>query len=398
MDGIDHVHGGDVGRDGLRVVQATEEERTGEKQKAESKKQKPDAGLVQATEEARAAIRGVLRKLAESAPAGAKASRASAWAWAGLRLVAIVLLAVGVGIGLGDGDEFDDVGCSVAQQPGGTSHGARSAQTRERAGGKLPGSDAGSDGPEGANAETLKAEMLKGETLPGKLLKLVLGTTLEQQAAIERFLNGEVLPEPQRGAARSAPKQVLAERSSQAGAERSPVYVFRWTGRDWKVVCGGGKGFYLEDMLAAKCADYLLHHPNDPISAFELEVAVQPEKGAARARNSIQCDSDGPALRDYRQELRRLQAEREQAQAAGKPEEVARLDEDIRAYESELRGGGPADTDRRAYDNVRKAFGVLKARLWQRGSEERAFAEHLRDHLSIGYECFYSQPEGKGWE
>jgi DNA-directed RNA polymerase specialized sigma24 family protein len=30
-----------------------------------------------------------------------------------------VLLAAGVGIGLGDGDEFDDVGCSVAQKPEG---------------------------------------------------------------------------------------------------------------------------------------------------------------------------------------------------------------------------------------------------------------------------------------
>src|SRR5208337_4053518 len=46
-----------------------------------------------------------------------------------------------------DGDEFDDVGCTVAQQPGGTSHGARSAPAREGAGGKVPGSDGGSAGP-----------------------------------------------------------------------------------------------------------------------------------------------------------------------------------------------------------------------------------------------------------
>ncbi len=61
----------------------------------------------------------------------------------------MVLLAAGVGIGLGDGDEFDDVGCSVAQQPGGTSHGARSAQAGERSGGKLPGSEGGSAGSSG---------------------------------------------------------------------------------------------------------------------------------------------------------------------------------------------------------------------------------------------------------
>jgi len=123
MDGIDDVDGDDVGGDGLPAVQATEEEQ--------------------------AAIRAMLSKRAESAPAGAGVGRASALAWAGLRLAAIVLLAAGVEVGLGDGDEFDDVGCSVALQPGGTSHGARSAQARERAGGKLPGSDSGSAGASG---------------------------------------------------------------------------------------------------------------------------------------------------------------------------------------------------------------------------------------------------------
>ena len=112
-----------VGGGGLRVVRATVEEQT--------------------------AIRAMLSKRAESAPVGAGVGRASALAWAGLKLAAIVLLAAGVGVGLGDGDEFDDVGCSVAQQPGGTSHGARSAQARERADGKLAGSDGGSAGGSG---------------------------------------------------------------------------------------------------------------------------------------------------------------------------------------------------------------------------------------------------------
>jgi hypothetical protein len=85
-----------------------------------------------------AAVRGMLNNLVESAPAGAAVGRAPAVAWAGLRLAAMVLLAAGVGIGLGDGDEFDDVGCSVAQKP------------------------------EGKKAEMLKAEMLKAERLKGE--------------------------------------------------------------------------------------------------------------------------------------------------------------------------------------------------------------------------------------
>lgn len=104
---------------------------------------------MQATEEEQAAIQALLSKGAESAPAGAGIGRASALAWAGLRLAAIVLLAAGVGVGLGDGNEFDDVGCSVAQRPAASSHDARSAQARERPSGKMPDSDNGSAGGSG---------------------------------------------------------------------------------------------------------------------------------------------------------------------------------------------------------------------------------------------------------
>jgi hypothetical protein len=103
------------------------------------------------------------------------------------------------------------------------------------------------------------------------------------------------------------------------------------------------------------------------------------------------------ALREYRQELSRLQAGKQRALAAGEQEQVARLEEDIQAIESELRGGGPADTGARAYDSVRKAFGVLMEHLRREGPEERAFAEHLSSHLSIGLECLYTQPEGRIW-
>jgi hypothetical protein len=233
MNGIDTVHGDDVGDGGLRIVQASAEEQ--------------------------AAIRAMLSKRAESAPAGAGVGRVSALAWAGLRLAAIVLLAAGVGIGLGDGDEFDDVGCSVAQQPGGTSHGARSAQARERAGGTLPGCDGGSagasgdsgpggrpecevraamcahrmaDGPvpevepavpvvcprggsEGVGGRG-KAEVGKAETFPINLLKQVLGSTTEELAAIKCILGGPRFPDWQKGAP-TTQQGVSAQRPGPAG-------------------------------------------------------------------------------------------------------------------------------------------------------------------------------------
>jgi hypothetical protein len=335
-------------------------------------------------------------------------------AWAGLRLAAIVLLAAGVGVGLGDGDEFDDVGCSVAQQPGGPSHGARSAQARERAGGKLPGAEGGSagasggGGPDGGKAETLKAEMLKGGTFPVNLLKEVLDSTVEQQAAIERILKGQPLPDKDLEVSISPPRrpEMNAEGRRQKAeyglggapaAEGGPAYVFRWTGRDWEVVFGGRRMFHLPNVLGGRYLNHFLHEPNQPISAFDVEVAAQPEKGEARSRNSIQPQSDARARREYGQALRRLQAEREDARGAGELEEVARLEGQIEAVAAALKGDAGADTGERARDNVRKAIAAVRAQLRRGGPEERAFEKHLRTHLSIGHECLYSQPEGRVW-
>jgi hypothetical protein len=189
----------------------------------------------------------------------------------------------------------------------------------------------------------------------------------------------------------------LADRSSQAGTQDGPAYVFRWTGRYWEVVFSGGRAFRLRKTLGARHLNYLLHEPNEPISAFDLEVKVQPEKGEARSKNSFQPESDPQALREYRQELGRLQAERADALAAGDQAEVEGLNGQIAALESALKAGGAGDTGERAFDNVRKALRVVLEQLGSGGPEEQAFAEHLRTHLSIGFECLYTQPQGRIW-
>ena len=93
------------------------------------------------------------RFLNEPGAPGFSAGRASALARAALKFAGVLLLAAGVVAGYADGDEFDEVGCSVALQPGGPAHGAHSAQTRERAGGKVPGSDGGSAGASGGGGD-----------------------------------------------------------------------------------------------------------------------------------------------------------------------------------------------------------------------------------------------------
>jgi hypothetical protein len=77
---------------------------------------------------------------------------------------------------------------------------------------------------------------------------------------------------------------------------------------------------------------------------------------------------------------------------------MERLESEVGALESALKAGAcTVDTGERARNNVRLAIRAVTARLEKGGPEERAFAEHLRTHLSIGYEGLYRQPEGRIW-
>ena len=187
-----------------------------------------------------------------------------------------------------------------------------------------------------------------------------------------------------------------ADGSSQAGNQGGRTSCSGGR-RDWEVVFHGEKPFYLEDTLGGRYVNYLVHHPNVPISAFDLEVAIQPEKGEVRSKNSIQPESDAQALRQYRQELHRLQAEK--VEAAGEPEEVLRLEGEIEALLSALKEGVRApDNGERARGNVRKAVAAVRAQLRKGGvKKQKAFADHLQSHLSLGHECLYSLPPGRAW-
>jgi hypothetical protein len=219
------------------------------------------------------------------------------------------------------------------------------------------------------------------ESVPARLLMQLCQASPETLAAVQRLLTSAAAMTP-----------------SEPGGKGGPAWVFRWTGRDWKVVFDGGEPFYLPDTLGAPYLDYLLHRPNEPISAFDLEVAVSPEKGEVRSRNSIQPESDARALAQYREELGRLQERREELEAAGDADALEHLDHEVTALEAALTASDrAADTGRRAFDNVRKAVAAVRKHLRQGGREERAFEEHLRSQLSIGHECLYTAPEGRVW-
>ena len=350
----------------------------------------------------RAAVTQLLKEQAECAPAGARLGRAAALAWAALRLIVMVLMAAGVVAGYSDGDEFDDVGCSVAQQPGQTSHGAHSGQVRER-GGRMPGAGGGSDGGSGDGGSAGRPEcevrvVACPNRMPDRLCQKSRGLCIcFAEAGVPGAAGRSEIRSPKSGGAAWREAETLkAEVLKVArGAGRC---VFRKAGSRWRVIFDGGLEFDLEDTLGARYLDYLLHHPNVAISAFDLEVAIRPERAGARSRNMVQSEANPERTRAYLRELTRLRAEREEASDSGRLAEADRLDGEIEALEEAVRNGGRArDTGERARSNVNKALAVVRRRLARGDAAERAFGEHVERFVSVGYQCMYAQPGSGRW-
>jgi len=181
------------------------------------------------------------------------------------------------------------------------------------------------------------------------------------------------------------------------GNGHGETFVFRKAGDFWDVVYDGSGLFHLDDTFGAKYLDYLLHHPNEAISAYDLEVTVQPEKGEARAKDSIQAKSDPEALKSYLRELDKLRPAREKAKEDGDQAEVERLDKDIEALEAAVSGNGQAgDAGEKARGNVSKAIAAVRRKV--EGLGKKDFSQHIEQFVSTGYECIYNQPEGRVWK
>jgi hypothetical protein len=216
-----------------------------------------------------------------------------------------------------------------------------------------------------------------------------------------------ITPELARRFFEASPEQVVAiarilgcgVRGAECGVTPTPRFLFRPAGSHCEVVFEGTDPFYVRNNLGARYLDYLLHHPNEVISAYDLEVSVQPEKAGARSRNSIQEKLDAETVKSYLRELNRLRGEREEAEERGERVEVDRLDAEIGALEEALEGGGVSgDAGERARCNVSKAVAALRRELASGGPAEREFYRHIEQFVSLGYECVYSQSEGRVWE
>ena len=182
-------------------------------------------------------------------------------------------------------------------------------------------------------------------------------------------------------------------------AGEQPRFVFRPSGDVWKVVFDGNPEFHVGNTVGARYLDWLLHHPNEPIGALDLEKAVIPEKATARSPEAFDSGLDGKAIRGYLREVGTLRAERDVAKESGDTAEVERLEKDIEIIEGQLkRTGRSKDSGEKARGNVRKAIAAVKRKLAKGDKYQKAFLKHIGSMVKTGYKCEYVQPQGKIWQ
>lgn len=211
------------------------------------------------------------------------------------------------------------------------------------------------------------------EHLSNDLLLKLMRATPEQLAAVER---------------------ILATAPAPGEAHASEGRSFRRCGDFWKVRFDGHE-LYLAQSLGACYLDNLLHRPNQPIPAFDLERAITPERAAVRAINS---SDGGGAVRGWLRELERLREERDEAAAHGDFGRAERIEADLAALEAQLKQTQRVhDTGERARNNVRKAIGAVVRGLQRGDAAQKTFAAHLGQFLATGYECVYHQSPGGEW-
>jgi hypothetical protein len=200
-----------------------------------------------------------------------------------------------------------------------------------------------------------------------------------------------VAPGSRSPAALAGHNQAPPDGAAGIGSSRTPG--FQSAGSHWEVHFQGNGVFHIADSLGARYLDYLFHHANVAISAYDLEVAIQPERATARSRTSSQTAMDKQAARACLRELERLRMNREEASEEGDLGGVDRLDGEIAELERQLENNGqPGDTGERSRNNVRKAIGIVLGNLRKGAKAERDFGQHIGQFVSMGYLCIYNQP------
>jgi len=202
-------------------------------------------------------------------------------------------------------------------------------------------------------------------------------------------------PEPSAAAAASlAPALPVAASRSEVGAEASASRAFRREGDYWTIAYGGSI-FRLRDAKGLEYLAHLLARPGTEVHVLDL-VAPLRDQGACNDAGAI---LDATAKAAYRNRLRELDDELEEARRFGDGGRVARAEEEVYVLARQLSAavglGGrdrkAASLSERARINVTRAIKSSIERIAHSSSE---LARHLGASVRTGTFCSYSPHPG----
>jgi hypothetical protein len=193
----------------------------------------------------------------------------------------------------------------------------------------------------------------------------------------------------------SAPYDVKRGAPVAAPADRRTVEMRRLPGQSVWSVGPAGEARLLPDMKGLHYLRALLQRPDAEISALEMSALVAGH-GTAVAEPDAGERLDRQALTAYRNRLREIDEELEQAQSWNDPARAERIETEREALLRELAGatglGGrvrsTGGTAERARVAVRKAIAAALDRI---GAEDPATARLLRRAVHTGSVCRYEQ-------
>ena len=176
-------------------------------------------------------------------------------------------------------------------------------------------------------------------------------------------------------------------------------YVFTRSGAVWKVVFDGGTEFHIKNTDGAKYLDHLLHNPNKPFGATELEKIIKSEKSDSREDNSIQWAVNPKAKHFAKANLKELEVLLAKAEEEENSGEIAGLKIEIAQVQAHVGSTKllHGDGGERARNNIRKAIEKVKKNLAKGGKYEKEFGQHIGRCVHLGFENGYYNAEGKIW-
>lgn len=201
-----------------------------------------------------------------------------------------------------------------------------------------------------------------------------------------------------------------AARTAEPGdtGEDSDGHVFRREGQYWRI--GSGRAvFFLKDAKGLRDLQCLLSNPGQEVHVVQLvqegEPAERPPKGAALPEGTSISDDDSLPLLDgqakaaYQQQMRDLEAEREEAEAFNDEGRVYRIQLEIDALNDEILKSLYYGRDRWDPKQVRRAANNVTRRIADAidkiDEHDAALAHHLRSTVRRGMFCVYDPGPGQ---